>query len=343
MEAPRVATIIRAIYRAVTDLHWSVLAGAVLLHLAAAWFLMGLAGETELLEPAAFLYWYVTTASTVGYGDLAPATKAGRLLTAFFVFPGAIAAFTTVIAKTLAGLSGRWRRRRMGLADYRSEREHIVLVGYEEQRTPRMIDELVADADPDQDLILLARREMVNEDDRIRYVRARSLTAREDLQRAGVPTAARVIVFASNDEETLAAALAIAAMNRGGHIVCFFQEEENARLLTAHCPNVEVVLAPSVELVVKAVKDPGSSHLLHILASHTEAAATLFSVTWPGKDAPFGDVTSHFLRYGAVPVSWRPAGGARSDFRFDTTGTISSGDRIFYVADRRLTADALAS
>src|SRR3546814_8294891 len=82
----------------------------------------------------------------------------------------------------------------------------------------------------------------------LRYVRARSLTATADLERAGIVGAGRIIIFASNDNETLAAALAITAVNRGGHIVCFFEEGENDRLLTAHCPEVEVVDRKSTRL-----------------------------------------------------------------------------------------------
>src|SRR3546814_7592284 len=83
----------------------------------------------------------------------------------------------------------------------------IVLVGDDPDRTPRMIDELMADAAPSQELVLLSRDELTHSDERIRYVRARSLTATADLERAGIVGAGRIIIFASNDNETLAAAL----------------------------------------------------------------------------------------------------------------------------------------
>src|SRR3546814_28328 len=172
----------------------------------------------------------------------------------------------------------------------------------------------MADAAPSQELVLLSRDELTHSDGRIRYVRARSLTATADLERAGIVGAGRIIIFASNDNETLAAALAITAVNRGGHIVCFFEEGENARLLTAHCPEVEVVLAPSVELVVKAVKDPGSSHLLNLLASHTDSAATLFSMAWPGgSPTRFRDVAANLLEAGAVLLATRTRDAERRD------------------------------
>jgi voltage-gated potassium channel len=342
MGPSKLTVLIRRLYHALTDLHWGVLALAMLIHVGMSWLLMGWAGEGDLLRPASFLYWYATTAATVGYGDLAPKTDAGRLVTAFFVYPGGIAAFTSIIAKSFGGLSDRWRRRRIGLGDYRDMTHAIVLVGYDPERTPKMIDELVADADPGQQLILFTRKELNNDDERIRYVRARSLTAPADLTRAGVADAARVIVFTSSDNETLAAALAITAINQKGHIVCYFQDQENARLLTAHCPEVEVVLAPSVELVVKSVKDPGASHLLTQLVSHTDTGATLFSMNWPGREpTSFREAASRLIDNKAVLLSWCAAGGAQSDFCFDTGGTIAPGDRLFYVADHRVRPELL--
>ena len=227
-------------------------------HMVAVWLLMYFVGEEPEFERLpTFIYWYATTASTIGYGDVSPKTDVGRLINAFFVYPGAIAVFTGIITKAIAGASDRLRRTRVGLGDYRKMTHAIVLVGYDDVRTPRMITELCADAEPGQELILLTTKEFDNRDARIRYVRASSLTSPADLERAGVPDADRVIIFAGSDNDTLAAGLAIASLNHRGHIVCYFEDEATARLLTAHCPNVDAVLAPAVELVVQGGQGPG--------------------------------------------------------------------------------------
>ena len=334
MPSYQLSNLIRRLYHVVSDLHWSVLVVLLGLHMAASWWLLALAGEADLRPTASFLYYYATTASTVGYGDLSPKSDLGRLVTAFFIFPGAIAAFTTMIAKSFAGLSTSWRRRRVGLGDYRAMRGAIVLVGYDPERTPRMIDEIAADAQAGQQIVLLASHELDNHDDRFRYVRARSLTAAGDLARAGIPNAERVVVFAASDAETLSAALAVTALNQDAHIVCFFQDAENARLLTAHCPRVEVVLAPSVELVVKALKDPGSSQLLAQLVSHTDAGATLFSMIAEAAGS-FREAAERLLGRGAILLATAP-GGDCARLSFDVGSTIAVGDRLFYVAADRL-------
>lgn len=323
--------VLRRLYLAASELHPGVLLTLLIAHMTASWALLRAAGEPDLAPPVAFLYWYATTASTVGYGDLSPKGDAGRLIAAFWVMPGAIALFTTAIARAFSGLSQRWRRRRLGLGDYSGMAGHVVLIGHDPARTPRMLAELAADGA--RDVVLVAEAELPGDDPAYRYVRAGSLTAAADLARAGVAEADRVVVYAGSDAETLAATLAVTALNEGGHIVCFLRDADTARLIEAHCPAVEVVLTQTVERVVKALSDPGSSRLLAQLASHTDAGATLYAMragTGGGFDAIAGDLR----RRGAVLVA--SCAGGESVPRFDLDRRIAPGDRLFYVAKERL-------
>jgi len=324
----------RRLYLAASELHPGVLAALLLCHMALSWLLLAWAGEADLLAPSAFLYWYGTTASTVGYGDLSPKSAAGRLIVAFFVMPGAIALFTTAIARAFAGLSDRWRRRRLGLGNYRRMAGHIVLVGYDADRTPRMIGEIVADA-PGQDIVLLATEPLVADAATHRFVHATQLTAPGDLARAGIADAARIVVYAPSDAETLAATLAVTAMNRGGHIVCFLRDRDTARLLAAHCPEVEVVMTPTVELVIKALSDPGSSRLIAQLASHTDDGGTLYATVAPVAES-FDAAAARLRRSGAVLVA--SCGAEGNCPVFDPDVAVQAGDRLFYVARTRIAA-----
>src|SRR4028118_64266 len=91
-------TLLLRLYHAITDLHWWVLALLVAVHMTATWLLMYFVGEEPEFERLpTFIYWYTTTASTVGYGDVAPKTDAGRLINALFVYPGGIAMFGAIV------------------------------------------------------------------------------------------------------------------------------------------------------------------------------------------------------------------------------------------------------
>lgn len=327
----RLAPLLRRLYLAASELHPGVLIVLLLGHMAASYLALRVADEADLRPPIAFTYWYATTASTVGYGDLSPKGDAGRLIAAFWVMPGAIALFTTAIARAFAGLSQRWRRRRMGLGDYSAMNGHVVVIGHDPARTPRMVAELAADGR--RDLVLVATEELPGDDPAFRYVRAASLSAHGDLARAGVADAARVIIYAPSDAETLAATLAVTALNGSAHVVCFLSETDTARLLHAHCPAVEVVITPTVELVVKALSDAGSSRFLAQLASHTGSGATLYALD-AVEGGGFDDIAARLRRRGAVLVASCAAG--ESTPRFDLDRHIEAGDRLFYVARDRL-------
>lgn len=333
----------RAIH-AMADLHWTVLGMLIVGHAAITWVLLDLAGEERLEGPATFFYWYATTAYTVGYGDLSPQTEAGRLITALWVFPGAIAAFTTIVAKILAAIGDVWRRRRSGKGDYSRMTDTIVLIGYHPSRTIKMIDELCTELAADQTLVLLTRQTLAEPDGRIRYVQSDTLTSVSALTRAGVRGASRVVVFTGSDSDTLAATLAAAVVAPPeAHIVCYFEDEDHARLLNQHCPRVEVVLSAGPEMVARACKDPGASQVISCLTSHLDAGATLFSLTWPDRPPrAYGALAHDLLQRSATLLAVQPTAAAAPVFNPDISLDVRPGDRVFYVASDRIDLAAVA-
>ncbi len=331
-------------FHAMADLHWTLLFVLITVHALSTWGLIALAGEIKLGAPATFFYWYATTAYTVGYGDLSPQTDAGRLITALWVFPGAIAAFTTIVAKVLGAIGDVWRLRRSGKGDYSTMTDAIVLIGYHPARTAKMIDELFADLAPDQTLALLTRQVLPDPDSRIRYIQTESLTSTAALTRAGVPRASRIVVYTDSDSDTLAATLAATAIAPpSAHVVCYFEDEDHARLLDQHCPEVEVVLASGPEMVARACKDPGASQVISALTSHLDQDATLFSLSWPDTTArTFGALARALLERSATLLAIQAGSATSPTFNPSADRPILPGDRLFYVAAKRVDAAALA-
>jgi voltage-gated potassium channel len=334
MRHASVSALLRRLYLAASELHPGVLVALLAAHMGLSWAMLQLAGEPDLRPPVDFAYWYLTTATTIGYGDLSPKGDLGRMVAALFVMPGAVALFTASLARFFSGLSAHWRRRRLGGADYSAMDGLVVLVGYDPARTPRMLAEIRADS-PGAEIVLVATEALEVDDPGYRFVRAASLTAPADLRRAGVGQAGRVVVYAASDADTLAATLAVTALNDRGHVVCFLRDADTARLLNAHCPEVEVVLTPTVELVVKALSDPGSSRLIAQLASHTDEGATLYACR-AGEPGSFGQHADRLRALGAVLVA--TCGAGEPCPRFDLHADVAAGDRLFYVARARVAA-----
>ncbi|HVL42517.1 MAG TPA: ion channel [Brevundimonas sp.] len=331
-------------FHAMADLHWPLLFALIGGHAVLTWMMLALAGEDKLHDATTFFYWYATTAYTVGYGDLSPQTDAGRLITALWVFPGAIAAFTTIVAKVLAAIGEVWRVRRAGKGDYSKMTASIVLIGYHPARTLTMIDELCADLSPDQTLVLLTRQTLTDLDGRIRYVQSESLTSTAALIRAGVPHASRVLVFTDSDSDTLSATLAAAALAPAtAHVICHFEDEDHARLIDQHCPEVEVILSAGPQMVARACKDPGSSQVISALSSHLDEGATLFSLAWPDRQPrAIGDLARALLDRGATLLAIQPGHETTPTFNPPADRPVSPGDRLFYVSAARVDAASLA-
>jgi voltage-gated potassium channel len=331
-------------FHAMADLQWALLFALIAAHAGLTWLFLAMAGEPKLHGAADFLYWYATTAYTVGYGDLSPQTGAGRLVTALWVFPGAIAAFTTIVAKVLAAIGEVWRVRRSGKGDYSKMTASIVLIGYHPARTPKMIDELCADLSPGQTLVLLTRQALTEVDVRVRYVHAESLTSTAALTRAGVPQASRVLIFTNSDSDTLSATLAAAALApASAHVVCYFEDEDHARLIDQHRPEVEVILSAGPQLIARACKDPGASQVISALTSHLDDGATLFSLAWPDRGPrPFGDLARDLLDRGATLLAIQPGRDTVPTFNPPADHPVGPGDRVFYVASARVDAAAVA-
>lgn len=128
------------------------------------WHLLWLAALAIVLGAVAFawtqhislftaLYWAVTTAATVGYGDVTPHDVAGRLI-AMGVMVTAIPLMAAVFASWSAALASNRVRRILGM-DQVQLRNHLVVFGYN-STVSHMLDDLsthhlvllVADVDP---------------------------------------------------------------------------------------------------------------------------------------------------------------------------------------------------
>ena len=101
----------------VTGLSWETVFVLTGLHFLTSWGLLVLGGGEEISSGQLFWYFYITTATTVGYGDYSPATEIGRLVTVLWIMPGGIALFTTIIAKVVQQIADKWR--------IRAESDHV--------------------------------------------------------------------------------------------------------------------------------------------------------------------------------------------------------------------------
>ncbi len=251
------------------NLSWLSLGLLVTFHFLSSWGLLWLAGEDEIVAPDVFWYVYMVTATTVGYGDYSPVTAMGRAVVSFWLMTGGISLFAAVIGKVSQFLVKIWRKRMQGREDYSHLADHVVILGWHDERTRYMVRQILGDKRRDErEIVLCSIKEIENPlPDQVNFVRGDSLTATSLLRQAGVPTASRIIIYGDTDDQTLATGLAVSAIKTNAHIVAHFDNNEVARLFKAHCPQAECTTSISLELIVRSAQDPGSSRIQNQLLS----------------------------------------------------------------------------
>ena len=265
-------------------LSWELLALLLALHFVFSWVMLAMFRETALIAPDIFYYFYIVTASTVGYGDLSPQTHAGQMIVSLFMIPGGVILFAAVVGKITTILVNAWRQNMKGQLDFSSQLEdHLVLMGWHGDSTSRMIELIFGDLKRvERDIVLVTTREMENPDpERLYFVQTDTLSSEDAWKRAGLASASRIIITGDNDDNTLTTALSLVACETRAHIVCHFEEREMAKLLRAHAPEVECHISNTTEMLVRSAQDPGSSRVQNQLIN-TLSGPTQFSLKVPG-------------------------------------------------------------
>ena len=341
MSPLRLSPLLKSLYLQLTRLSWWTLLLAFALHFAVSAKLIWIFETGEITEVIAFFYYYVTTVTTIGYGDLAPKTAGGRLAAALWLMPGGIILFTTSITKFVHFLSTRWRRRMRGEADYSYLTDHVVILGWQGLRTQRMVEEITHDVGlAEREIVVCSTKDIENPmPSAVKFVHGDALSERNLHQRAGTAGAAAILALGHDDNDTLAAALSAAAYNSQGHIVAHFQQQSFADLLVAHCPRAEAIVASETALLVRAAQDPGSSRVHNRLLS-VMTGNTLFSVRLSSSASlrTYGELMTQFKQeHNAtiVAVADDVLGNGLS-LNAPASKHVGPDQVIYYIAERRI-------
>ena len=264
---------------------WQLIIAITFLHIIATWILLYLANDKELLSLDTYFYYYVVTTSTVGYGDMSASTPMGRWVVALFQIPFGLALFGVLLGK-VGQLVTYWVRRAMtGNKNLSHLSDHIVIFGWHEQRTKKIVDYILADNKRKDRKIVLAvdnlEEHPLSNYSELEFAKLSSFTDINELQRIAINSADKVIIDGKDDDHTFTTALMVSPLiKKSAHISAHFIDESKVNLLRTHCKNVECSSTKSAEILVRAMQDPGSSRVQEELLS-TLQGDTQFSVQLP--------------------------------------------------------------
>ncbi len=337
--------VIQAIKRHVVQVSWPALIAMLLLHAVSTAVLLTLAGESALTERETFFYYYVVTTSTVGYGDFSPASEAGKLIVATFQIPFGLALFGAFLGKTGQTITQLLRRNMTGANNFKRLQNHIIIFGWHEQRTGKIIDHILGDVKRQKRTILLCVKDDIEhpfpDNPDVKFVRVTSFTDVNELTRASIASADKVIIDGSNDDQTFATTLRVSKLVKPDcYISCYFSDENKVDMVKEHCPNVECSVAWTAQMLVRSIQDPGASRIQEEMLS-TLSGDTQFSMAVPKDLANPVSFLALFMsfkqKYNATILGIaKDRAGLAMDLNPDNNALIHAGDFIHYIARQRL-------
>ncbi|KXI28538.1 potassium channel family protein [Paraglaciecola hydrolytica] len=332
----------KLIIRVFADMRWYSIVLALFFYACTSWILLWLAGEENLTQTTNFIYWLAVTGSTVGYGDLAPSTTAGKYIVSFYVIPLGLSIFALILGHGAKWVSDQWQKGVRGLKDLHVE-NHILVLGWNGQRTMRLLNLLIREKKSvaeNPTIVLCVRAEITNPlPDDIEFVKVTTFSNDQDMDRACVARAKVILMDNPEDDLTMTTALYCSQRNPNAQMVAYFNDETLVPLLQKHCPNVECTPSVAVEMLAKAAFDPGSSLLHHDLLDVDEGNAQ-YSVSIPENVSPLL-VSKLFIGlkrdYRATLIGLSRAHQKLSiEVNPDLDQIVNPGDKIFYIADERI-------
>ncbi|MBB5868835.1 voltage-gated potassium channel [Allocatelliglobosispora scoriae] len=272
---------------------WALPATVIVFVFATSWPLMALAEPvgSKILEPANYWWWFVITATTVGYGDFFPVSPGGHVVGAY-VIVGGIATFATLFTRISIALENVKGRRMHGTVELTTA-DHVVVLGYTPGRTERIVDELLADGSRPIALGAWSTVEshpMAERD--IDFVRG-DLTDEGVLRRASVHRAHSVLIDARDDNEALAVLVTVDHLTTGAHIVVALRDMDRAAHLSYVNAGVRCVQWHQPHLLTEELQDPGIAQVYTDLMTH--GGGNTYSMKLPASldGISFGECQAH--------------------------------------------------
>tara|TARA_Y100000782_G_scaffold68031_1_gene73941 strand:- start:4535 stop:5428 length:894 start_codon:yes stop_codon:yes gene_type:complete len=284
------------------------------------------------------------TTSTVGYGDFSPTTELGRWVVALIQIPFGLALFGVLLGKAGQTVTYLIRHAMTGDKDFAHSNNHIIIFGWHDTRTKKMIDYILADTKRTERRILLAVTEQMDHpflaNEQVDFARLSSFTDLAELERVAISHADKVIIDGQDDDQTFTTALRISRLVKDEcHISAHFLDETKVDMLLEHCQNIECSSAKSAEILVRSMQDPGSSRVQEELLS-TLHGDTQFSLKVPSgcKEMEFGTLFHHFKRqHDAILLGVAHNLSAQNmDLNPPLDYKVSEGDILHYISVERV-------
>ena len=233
--------------------------------------------------------WYtIVTVTTVGYGDIAPASFGGRLAAMTLLLVG-VAIFGALSGKFASFILDKQQKKDRGLLKMSNMKNHFLICGWKPNFESILEGILIANPEvPVEQIVILnnashSQIESIQANEKLKAVNflRGDFTDESDLVKAHIKSAARALILADKSEDfssletdsrTVLSVITIKNLNPRVYCVAeIIDSKFEKHLSLARCDEIIMTSDYEQNLLVQASSAQGMSHILRELASENGA------------------------------------------------------------------------
>ncbi len=233
-------------------------------------------------------FWYtIVTITTVGYGDITPASFWGRISAIALLLVG-VAIFGALSGKIASFILDRQQKRDRGLLRMKNMKNHLLICGWKNNFEDILEGMLLANPEvPPENIVILnnakhSEIETIQANEKLKSIKflRGDFTDEDDLLKAQIKSADRVLILADQSEQfstletdsrTVLAVITIKNMNPRIYCIAeIIDSKFEKHLALARCDEIIMTSDYEQNLLVQASSGKGMSHILRALAAENE-------------------------------------------------------------------------
>ncbi|PID45738.1 MAG: hypothetical protein CSB47_07275 [Proteobacteria bacterium] len=268
----------------------------------------------EGLPPLDTYYFLVTTATTVGYGDISPSSGFGKVLVTLYMVVGIalLGLFLGKMTEVMVGISSRRKRGLMSMKD----KIDLIIAGYpSDDKVQHIVSELRNDVRY-EDLGIVCVNNQLEEKAAwmtslaVQFVKGVPSDS-DVLKRANIDTASTLLILANDshqiESDDLSTSVCAVAERLKPEIRTIIEKVRKDGLLfeVVNADTVVDVASPSV--LAQEILDPGAIELQNaIFSTHTDG--TQYNVRYDGEDTTWSEIAMAILKTDSIPEGYQNPG-----------------------------------
>ena len=278
---------------------WKLILLFTAFHFLTSWYLIWIfEPQAEFVKADTFFWFYIVSATTIGYGDFSPSELGSRIVTVAYMFPFGLVLMGYAIGGFANIFTKYTHQRRTGVANLKLK-DHIVVFGEDDPHCASMIQNLMKETG--QSVCLVSEHQTNPLEGFLDNFVSGDILNPEVRNRCCLKDAKTVIIYSQNDNQTVGETLmALEETGNECRIISYFQDAQSAKRFNRQSHDrVSCVSSIDMSVVVQEALDEGCSEYVSKLTDNNSGATFMkLSVPEGFQGAEYRDIVIFLLERG---------------------------------------------